>query len=93
MSKSPVPHDCIGNEIVKDCWITMQPPFPIVWKVLAVENGGIHTANGVTPAVVRLSCDITLRSMPGLPFNALVRVVEPSQQKVLEGMIDSFGKS
>ena len=84
------PKDCLGNEIVKDCWVTMQPPFPVVWKAIAVEDGGLHTANGVTLAVVRLSCDITLRTAPGIPFQALVRVVEPSQQRILEGLSDSL---
>jgi hypothetical protein len=90
MSATKPPHDCVGNEISKDDWITLQAPFPIVWKVIAVENGGLHTPQGVTPAVVRITCDLTLRTTPGLPFMQLLRAVEPSQQKILEGLSDSL---
>jgi hypothetical protein len=92
MSDIPIPKDCMGNEIVKDGLYTVQVPFPLAFKVLAVEHGGIHTANGMTPAKVRLYADITLRQMPGLPFVALLRVVSPSDQSVLEQVMDTLPK-
>ena len=88
MSKIQTPRDAMGNELVKDNLVVLQAPFPVVFKILAVESGGIHTANGMTPALVRIVADLTLRQMPGQPFVTLVRVVAPSEQQVLERVSD-----
>ena len=85
MSNQPkAPRDCLGNEITKDSWFALHFDRPLVFKVVAVEDGGLHTSNGITPAMVRLVCDVTLRNMPGLPFIALVKVVDPTQQQLLD---------
>jgi hypothetical protein len=80
------PKDVAGNELVPGMLVAYDPPGFLFFKVIAVENGGVHTPSGVTPAVVRLVCDITLRQLPGVPFLKLLTPVMPSQQKILEDM-------
>ena len=80
------PKDVAGNEIVPNMMVAYKPPGFIFFKVVAVEDGGVHTPNGVTPAVVRLVCDVTLRQLPGMPFMQILTPVIPSQQQILESM-------
>lgn len=88
-SQSKPPSDVMGNIIVPDTLVVLQnPPFAVVWKVAAVENGGLQTPQGPTPALVRLVSDITLRRIPGLPFTELARICVPSEQSIIEGIAD-----
>ncbi len=84
MTKIPDPRDCLGNIVTKDALFVLQVDYPLVFRVSAVESGGIHTANGITPALVRLFCDITMRQVPGLPFRNLIKAVDPSSQALLD---------
>lgn len=84
------PIDVLGNPIVKDDFVAVHFNTVPIFKVIAVENGGIHTANGITPAVVRVICDMTLRQMPGVPFTSLAKLTEPATQKILEGIAVSL---
>lgn len=93
MTPPPIPRDCVGNELLKDAWVAVHLDRPFLYKIVAVENGGIHTASGITPALIRLFSDITLRSLPGLPFQSLVRVVEPGNQAIIEGLAGSLPRA
>ena len=88
MSKSTEPLDLLSNYIVKDCLVGVHFATVPIFKVIAVENGGVHTPSGVTPAVVRIVCDLTLRQQPGTPFASLIRVVSPSEQDFIQRIID-----
>ncbi len=92
MTKPTIPTDCFGNVLKKDDFVTIHFNTVPIFRVLAVESGGIHTANGITPAVVRVICDMTLRQMPGAPFSSMARLVEPGSQQIIEGLADSFTK-
>ncbi len=93
MSKPNGVHDCVGNELRKDDWVSLHFDRPLICKIIAVEPGGLHTANGITPAVLRLVVDMTLRKMPGIPFVELVAVKEPIAQALVEGMAGGFSKA
>jgi hypothetical protein len=93
MTKPTTPTDCFGNVLKKGDFVTIHFNTVPIFRVIAVENGGLHTANGMTPAVVRVICDMTLRQMPGVPFSSLVRLVEPGSQQLIESLADSFSKS
>jgi len=86
--KVTTPTDCLGNELHAKDLVAVQFATPPIFRIAAVENGGIQTPQGPTPALVRIVCDMTLRQLPGLPFIALVRVVERSTQQILEAMTD-----
>lgn len=88
MSKIPEIRDVLGNIIDKDNLVNIVAPFPLLFKVIAVDRGGIHTANGMTPAHIRLVCDINLRKPPGLLFTEVVRVVQQSQEEVISNILD-----
>jgi hypothetical protein len=88
MSKIPPPMDCMGNELRQDDLVVFHPKRVCIAKVIAVEPGGIHTTNGVTPVVVRVVIDITLKQMPGIPFDSLAKVVQPDAQKLVEAISD-----
>jgi hypothetical protein len=89
MSEAKTPRDAIGNEIIVGKYVDYHVPGPLFFKVVAVENGGIHTANGITPAKVRLVCDITLALPPGVPFVNLVTPVDPTQQALVDAAASS----
>jgi len=93
MSKPNVVRDCVGNELRKDDWVALHFDRPLLFKVIAVEPGGIHTSNGITPAVLRLNADMTLRIMPGLQFTTVVAVKEPQTQAIVEGLAEGFIKA
>jgi hypothetical protein len=85
------PTDVMGNIILPETLVVLtNPPFTIVWRVSAVEPGGLATPQGTTPALVRLYSDITLRRIPGLPFVEIARIAVPSEQSILEGIADSL---
>jgi hypothetical protein len=86
MSEVKEPRDCLGNIITKDAYFSLHMDRPMIFKVIAVENGGLHTAHGMTPSMVRLVRDITLRSMPGMLFVSLVKVVDPTQQQLIDSV-------
>jgi hypothetical protein len=92
MSKIPEPIDCIGNKLLKDDFVTIHFNTTPIFRIIAVEAGGIHTANGITPAVVRVVCDMTLRQMPGVPFATLAKLVQPGTQQIVEAIADKFVK-
>ena len=93
MSKIIDPIDCLGNPIGVDGFVTVHFNTVPIFKVIAVERGGLHTANGITPAVVRVICDMTLRQMPGIPFTSLARLISPEAQTLIEGISDSLPKT
>ena len=93
MSKIPEPRYCLGNKIRKDDYCTVVFMTPPVFKVIAVEDGGIHTSNGITPALVRIVCDMTLRQMPGQIFGSLVQVIGPGNQEIIEAVADHLPRS
>lgn len=86
--KSPIPRDSLGNEIAVGSLVTLVLNRPMIFRVEVVENGGIATAQGITPAVIRIAGDLTLRQMPGIPFGMMVKVVSPDQQKLVEDASD-----
>jgi hypothetical protein len=89
--KTPEIRDCLGNIITKDNLVNIVAPFPLIFKVVALNSGGIQTAQGMTPALLRLVCDINLRKMPGIPFVEVVRVVQQSQEETIAQIFDSVG--
>lgn len=91
MGTIPELRDCLGNVINKDNLVNIVAPFPLLFRVIAADRGGIHTANGITPALLRLICDINLRKPPGLPFIEVIRVVQQSQEETLSRILDSVG--
>lgn len=93
MSKIPPPLDCIGNELKPDDLVSVVFNRQAIFKVVAVEQGGIHTAQGMTPAVVRIVCDMTLRQMPGVPFSSIAKVPSPDAQRLVEAMSDFLPKT
>lgn len=93
MSKSNVVRDCVGNELCKDDWVALHFDRPLICKVVAVEPGGLHTSNGITPAVLRLVADMVLRKMPGIPFVELVAVRQPLAQAIVESLAPGFDKA
>jgi len=83
------PLDLMSNYIIKDCLVGVHFATIPIFKVVAVENGGMHTPSGVTPATVRIVCDLTLKQLPGVPFASLIRIVSPSEQDFIQRIIDS----
>lgn len=92
MSQPKVPRDTCGNELLSEDLVTVHFNTVPIFKVVAIEPGGIHTANGVTPAMVRIVCDMTLRQMPGSPFTSLAKLVSPSSQSIIEGIASKLPK-
>jgi hypothetical protein len=83
MNQIPEPRDAVGNLLVKDGFVAIHFKNVPLFKVVAIENGGIHTANGITPAIVRVVSDLVLKQMPGAPFESIIRVVTPGTEELL----------
>jgi len=83
MSGTFEPRDCVGNLIVKDGLVAVYFKATPLFRVIAVENGGLSTPNGITPAIVRVLCDMTLKQRPGVPFESIIRVVTPGSEELL----------
>jgi len=86
------PTDLIGNPIQKGDVLAVYFKNTPLAIVIAVEGGGIHTPNGVTPAVIRVVIDMTLKQQPGTRFESLLKVQNPNSQQLLEGIADSLPK-
>ena len=87
MSKIPIPRDCVGNPLSKDNFVVVQMTRPLLMRIVAIEAGGIHIANGMTPTTMRLVADLTITTVPGIPFTSVIRAVEPGQQAIIEGAL------
>lgn len=90
MSHPKVPRDVVGNTLAVGDLVCGQFSWPTVFKVVAVEHGGIHTAQGITPAKVRLVADVNLTSMPGIPFIQLIRVLSPTSQELVDAIMSNL---
>ncbi len=82
-SPIPEPRDAAGNLLVKDGFVAVHFKSVPVFRVVADESGGLHTANGITPAIVRVVSDLILKQIPGAPFESLIRIVTPSSEELL----------
>jgi hypothetical protein len=88
----PEIYDCLGNLVERDNMVCVVTPFPLVFKVVIADRGGLHDAEGrVTPARLRLITDINLTKMPGLRFTEIVRVVIPTEQDAMSKLLASVG--
>jgi hypothetical protein len=92
MPQIPEIYDCIGNPVDKDNMVVACVPFPLVFKVVIADRGGLHDAEGrISPAKLRLITDVNLAKMPGLRFTEIVRVVIPSEQDAMARLLNSVG--
>lgn len=89
----PEPRDAVGNLLVKDGFVAVYFKSTPIFRVIALENGGIHTANGITPAVVRVVSDLILKQVPGAPFESLVRIVTPGAEELLASVSKNLIKT
>ncbi len=74
---SKAPHDQLGNELHIDDFVTFTAGQPIIYKVIAVQEGGLHIGQGVAPSSVRILADMTVGCQPGGRIPQLLRVVNP----------------
>ena len=88
MSDIKSPRDGAGNEVKLGDWLTFLPTQVIAWKVVAIQNGGLHTNQGVTPCALRLVADVTISGAPGGIIGNILRIIPPGQEQVLQGIID-----
>lgn len=84
---SSAPKDALGNEIHEGDVVTLQSDRPIIFRVMKVENGGIQTAQGVTPGVILIGVQLTIRLAPGGQLLNLVRVVQPGNDELVSKLI------
>lgn len=88
MSEIKPPCDVRGNELQVGDIVTVVFRQPPLFKIIAIENGGIHLAHGITTAIVRCVCDMLLRQMPGIPFDSIIKTVEPSTVSIIEKIVE-----
>jgi len=87
MSETKPPKDCLGTDLHEGDWITLVPNGPLICRVKKIDNGGILTPQGITPAVVKIYTDITLRTVPGGEVPLVVRVVSPGSEKAFDSLL------
>lgn len=86
MASIPEPRDCRGNVLLVGCECYILQKFPFIFKIAAVERGGIQTPQGITPAHIRAVADVSLRQLPGVPFESIIRTVSPTEQELMEAL-------
>jgi hypothetical protein len=82
------PRDGANNEVKLGDWVTFLPAQVIAWKVMAVQNGGLHTNQGMTPCTLRLVADVTLSGPPGGIIGNILRIIPPGQEQILQGLLE-----
>lgn len=84
------PKDALGNDLHEGDIITMHPDRPLFFRVMKIDNGGVHTpGQGVTPGVVIVGVTLTLRIAPGVPILNMVRVVSPGSDEAVKRLLET----
>ena len=83
------PKDALGNELHIGDLVVAQSPGVVVFKIIAIQNGGLHTNQGQTPALVRIVADITMGAPPGAVINNLVKVISPGAEDALKRILEA----
>ena len=81
------PLDAVGNELHEGDLVALVTGKQLVGKVVAVQSGGLHTNQGITPSRVRIVLDINFGCMPGMTMGEVVKIVNPGQQQALESLL------
>jgi hypothetical protein len=89
MPPTQPPKDALGNELHEGDLVTMLPNQPLFLRVMKVDNGGVHTPQGVTPGIVILGVTITLRMIPGVPVLNVARVVSPQSDAMVSKILEA----
>ena len=89
----PLPRDAVGNLLIKDGFVAVHFKAVPLFKVIAIEQGGISTPNGITPAIVRVVCDLLLKQQPGVLFESIIRVVTPGTEELLAAIGKNLSKT
>lgn len=80
--------DYLGNTLYVGSLVTLQLNFPIVGKVVEIQEGGIQTTRGMMPTQLRVICDWTIQSAPGQRVPCLARVVDPNSEAIVQKLIE-----
>ncbi len=86
------PRDQLGNELHEGDFVTLATGQPLVFKVVAAQDGGLHTNSGQTPALVRIVSDMTIQTTPGGRIAALLRIVNPESEAIIKGALEASPK-
>lgn len=86
------PTDMLGNDIVQGMVVYLLSKTPVLYKVVGVDNGGIHTPNGRTPAIIRLQADIGIGQPAESSFQNIVKIAMPNEESALLKLADHFSK-
>jgi hypothetical protein len=89
MSEIKPPRDAFGSELHVGDIVAIQSTGVVVFKVIQIQNGGLHTSNGQTPALVRIVADITIGGPAGSMFNNVVKCVSPGAEDALKRILEA----
>ena len=92
-SKLPPVTDCLGNHVYKDNLVALVMGQVVTWRVTEVKEGGLMTPQGPTPAMIKIVSEMLLVSPPGIPFKMIARVVEASQDQIVERASELLGRA
>jgi hypothetical protein len=82
------PKDALGNELHEADIVTLVTDKPLFFRVMKIDNGGIQTPQGMTPAVVVLGVTLTLRLVPGVAILNVAKVVAPGNDALLKKLLE-----
>ncbi len=85
MSKSP--KDLLGNSLHEGNLVTFLAGQPLVFKIVALSEGGLHTNSGQTPAQIRIICDMSIGCPPGGRIPTLLRIINPESEAVISAIL------
>ena len=83
------PRDAAGNIIHEGDLVSLVTGKHLLCKVQKVQDGGLHTNQGMTPCVVILEVKIALTGMPGVPMHELIRIVSPQSEEAVKKVLES----
>jgi hypothetical protein len=78
--------DTLGNELRDGDLVTILFVRPPMFRIVATQAGGLATPNGVQPQAIRVVCDMNIIAAPGQRLQAVVKVVSPLSEALLDKM-------
>ncbi len=88
LDNNKAPKDTLGNDLFEGAIVTLTIDKPLICRVMKMQQGGVHTPQGVTPGILLVGVQLTIQFVPGVPLLNIVRVVSPGSDEMAKKILD-----
>lgn len=85
--------DALFNELKENDVVSFVANGQLFGRVVAVEEGGIHTPQGVTQSRCRIIIDLQLSTQPGSPLFQVAKVANPVNDALVGKIAENLPSS